>query len=82
MDFISPEDPSTYESLVQEYTREYSDLVDSQQWELDTRKEKSQDQPSLLKVYTVAIEQSVNKSLRQVDFKSLRSENGSASGGG
>ena len=82
MDFISPEDPSTYESLVQEYTREYSDLVDSQKWELDTRKEKSQDQPSLLKVYTVAIEQSVNKSLRQVDFKSLRSENGSASGGG
>ena len=33
-------------------------------------------------VYTVGIEQSINKALKQVDFKSLRSGNGSGSGRG
>ena len=33
-------------------------------------REKSQGQPSLPKTYTVAIEQSINKALKQVDFKS------------
>ena len=49
MDVISQEDLITYESLVQEATQEYRDLVDSKRWEPATSKEKSQDQPSLPK---------------------------------
>ena len=56
--------------------------MDSKRWEPATSKEKSQDQPSLPKAYTVAIEQSTNKALKQVDFKSRRSGNGSGSGKG
>ena len=56
MDVLSQEDLITYESLVQEATREYHDLVNSKRWEPATRKEKSQDQPSLPKAYTVFIE--------------------------
>ena len=82
MDVLSQEDLITYEYLVQEATREYRDLVDSKRWEPATSKEKSQDQPSFPKAYTVAIEQSINKALKQVDFKSRRSGNGSGSGKG
>ena len=82
MDVLSQEDLITYEYLLQETTREYRDLVDSKRWEPDTSKEKSQDQPSLPKAYTVAIEQSINKALKQVDFKILRSGNDSGSGRG
>ena len=53
--------------------------MDSKRWEPATSKEKSQYQPSLSKAYTVAIEQSINKALKQVDFKSRRSVNGSGS---
>ena len=56
MDVISQEDLITYESLVKEAKQEYHDLVDSNWWEPATSKEKSQDQPSLPKAYTVAIE--------------------------
>ena len=56
--------------------------MDSKRWEPATSKEKSQDQPSLPKAYTVAIEQTINKYLKQVDFKRHRSENGSGSGRG
>ena len=66
----------------QEATREYHNLVDSKRWEPVTSKEKSQDQPSLPKAYTVPIEKSINKVLKQVDFKSLRSGNDSGSGKG
>ena len=55
MDVLSQEDIITYESLLQEATREYRDLVDSKRWEPATSKENSQDQPSLQKAYTVAI---------------------------
>ena len=82
IDVLSQEDLITYESLVQEATREYRNLVDSKQWELATSKRKSQDQSSLPKAYTVAIEQSINKTLKQVYFKSGRSGNGSGSGRG
>ena len=82
MDVISQEDLISYESLVQEATREYRDLVDSKRWEPATSKEKSQDQPSLPKAYTVAIEQPINKALNQVYLKSRRSGNGSGSGKG
>ena len=82
MDVLSKEDLITYESTVQEATREYRDLVDLKRWEPATSKEKSQDQPFLPKAYTVAIEQSINKSLMQVDFKSCRSGNVSCSGRG
>ena len=82
MDVLSQEDLITYESLVQEATREYRDIVDSKRWEPATSKEKSQDQPSLPKAYTVAIEQSINKDLKQVDFKSRCSGNVSGSGKG
>ena len=60
---------------MQEAKRENRDLVDSKRWEPAASKEKSQDQPSLLKAYTVAIEQSINKDLKQVDFKSRHSGN-------
>ena len=60
---ISQEDLITHESLVQEDTSEYRNIVDSKQWEPATSKEKSQEQPSLPKVYTVAIEHSIKKSL-------------------
>ena len=79
MDVISQEDFITYESLVKEATREYRDLVDSKRWEPTTSKEKYQDQTSLPKAYTVDIEQSTNKALKQVDFKSRRSGNDSGS---
>ena len=70
MDVISQKNLITYESFVQEATREYCNLMDSKKWEPTPSKEKSPDQPSLPKVYTVAIEQSINKALKQVDFKS------------
>ena len=38
MDVLSQEDLITYESLVQEATREYRDLVDSKRWEPATSK--------------------------------------------
>ena len=82
MDVLSQEDLITYESLVQEATREYRNLVDSKQWEPATSKETSRDQPSLPKAYTVDIEQSINKALKQVDFKIRCSGNGSGSGKG
>ena len=82
MDVLSQEDLITYESLVQDATREYRDLVDSKRWEPATSKEKSQDQPSLPKSYTVAIEHSINKALKQVYFKSRRSGNSGGSGRG
>ena len=82
MDVLSQEDLITYESLVQEATREYCNLVDSKRWEPATSKEKSQDQPSLSKAYTVAIEKSIKKALKQVDFKSRSNGNGSGSGKG
>ena len=49
MDVVSQQDIITYESLLQEATQEYRDLVDSKQWEPATSKEKSQDQHSLPK---------------------------------
>ena len=79
MDVLSQEDLITYVSLVQEATREYRDLVDSKRWEPATSKENSQDQPSLPKAYTVVIEQSINKALKQVDSKIHRSGNGNGS---
>ena len=82
MYFISQEDLITYESLVQEATQEYRNIVDSKQWEPATSKEKSQDQPSLPKAYTVAIGKTINTALKQVDLKSRRRGNGSGSGRG
>ena len=82
IDIISQEELITYEFLVQEATCEYRDLVSSKQWELATRKEKSQDQPSLPKAYTVDVEHSIDKALKQVDFRILRSGNVSGFGGG
>ena len=43
MDVISQDDLITYESLVQEATREYRDLFDPKRWEPATIKEKSQE---------------------------------------
>ena len=82
MNVLSQEDLITYESLVQEATREYRNHVDSKRWEPITSKEKSQDQPSLPKAYTLVIEQSINKALKQVDFKIRHSGNVSGSGRG
>ena len=56
--------------------------MDSKRWEQATSKKKSQYQPSLPKAYTVAIKQLINKSLKQVHFKSCRSGNGSGFGKG
>ena len=66
MDVISQEGIITYESLVQEATREYRDLVDSKRWELATSKENYQYQPSLPKACTVVVEHSINKSLSRL----------------
>ena len=55
MDVISQEELITYESLVQEATREYRDLVGSKRWEPATSKKQYQEQPSLPKAYTVEI---------------------------
>ena len=82
MDVISQEDLITYEALVQGVTQEYRDIVDSKWWEPATSKEKSQYQPSLPKVYTVAIEQTINKALKKVDFKIWRIVDVSVSGRG
>ena len=82
MDVISQEDLITYESLLQEDVQEYRDLVDSKRWEPANIKGNSHDKPSLPKSYTVAIEQSINKDLKQVDFNICRSGNGSGSEGG
>ena len=82
VDVISQEDLITYESLVREDTREYSNLVDSNRWEPANSKEKSQYQPLLLKAYTVVIDQSISKDLKQVYFKIRRSVNGGGSRGG
>ena len=57
MDVLSQEELITYEYLVQEATREYHNIVASKRWEPATSKEKSQDQPSVQRAYTVAIEQ-------------------------
>ena len=72
---ISPEGLISYESLVQDATREYWNLVDSKRWEPNTGKEKSKDQPSLPRAYTVAIDNFINNFLNQVDFTSLCSGN-------
>ena len=56
--------------------------MDSKWWEPATSKENSQQQPSLPKACTVVVEQSVNKNLKQVDFKSRLSGNVSGSGRG
>ena len=53
----------------------------SKQWEPATSKENLYDKPSLPKAYTLAIDQSIKKALKQVDFKRRRSVNGSVSGG-
>ena len=45
MDVLSQEDLITYESIVQEATQEYRDLVYSKRWEPATSKEKPQNQP-------------------------------------
>ena len=55
MNVISKEDLITYETLVQEATREYRNIVDSNQWEPATSKETSQYQPLLTKAYNMAI---------------------------
>ena len=68
MGIISQEDLINYESLVQEATLEYRDLVDSKRWKPATSTENSQEQPSLSKAYTVDIGQSINRSLKQVYF--------------
>ena len=70
IDIVPPKDIITYESLVQESTREYNDLVNSNQWEPATDRGNYQDQPSLLRAHTVAIYQSANKDLNQVGLKS------------
>ena len=82
MDVILQEDIITHDSLVQEATREYRNLVDSNWWEPATSKEKSQFKPSLPKAYIVVIEQLINKDLKQVDFKSRCSGFYSGSVGG
>ena len=73
MDVISKENIIIYESLLQEAELEYYNIVDSKRWKPDTRKEKSQDQTSLPKAYTVAIEKYIIKSLKKAELKILYS---------
>ena len=82
MDIISPEELISYESLVQDSKLLYWYPVSSNRWEPVKSKDKFQDQPSLPKSHNLAIDHLVNKNLKQVDFKSHRSGNGSGYGGG
>ena len=83
MDVISQEELITYDFPVQEATREYLNLLNSKRRKPATSKENSQYQPSLPKAYNVAItEQSINKALKQVYFKSRHNGNVSVFGGG
>ena len=61
---------------------EYHGLVDLKQWEYSGSKERSQDQPFLLEAYTLVIEQSFNKALKQVKFKICHNKKCNGSGGG
>ena len=79
MDVISQEYLITYESLVQEATREYRDIFDSKRWEPAISKENSQYQPLLPNAYDMVVEQLIKKALKQVYFKRFRSGNGSGS---
>ena len=69
MDVISLEDIITYESLVQDYMREYRNIVDSNQWKPTDSKENYQDEPLLLKTSTVSIEDPFNKTIEKMYFK-------------
>ena len=79
---MSPEELIAYEALVQYAMCEYRDLVYWKWWEPYTRKEKSQDQPSLNKAYTGSIDHFVTKVLKLFDFKSRCSGDVIGSGGG
>ena len=79
---IKPGERITYESLVQEDTHEHHDILDSKHWELASKKDKSQEQNSPPKLHTETIYQSVNKALKQLEFKSCNSENGDIPRGG
>ena len=61
MEVIQPEDLITYESLVQEDTCEYYDIVNSKQWGSDVNKEKSHYHTSPTKTYTASTKKSVIK---------------------
>ena len=80
MDVISTEDIITYVSLVKEAMHENRNLVDSKWWEPATNKNISKCQSLLHRVYTVAIDQSINKTLYQFHFNNCRSGNCSGSG--
>ena len=82
MNFIPPQRLITYKPLVLETICEFHDLVDLKQWEPVTGKEKSKDQASISKAYTVEVDQLVNKALKKFDFKIHRSGNAVVSGGG
>ena len=56
MDVISPEELITYESFLQEATREYHNIVNSKWWEPATVKDKYKEKPPVPKAYTVAID--------------------------
>ena len=51
---------------------EYHTIVDSKRWEPTNSKKNYQDEPFLLKVYTVAVEDPVKKNAEKVELKSLR----------
>ena len=68
-DVVRPDEIITYWSLVQQYMREYRNIVDSERWEPTGSKKKFQDEPLLLKYFTVTIEDSVNKTVKKVYCK-------------
>ena len=73
--FIRPDDIITYGTLVQEDMCEYRNILDSKRWEPTDSFKKSQDQPLLLKDFTVVIEYSFNKTAEKVDFKIYHNRN-------
>ena len=66
---MQTDDIITYDFLVQEYLREYSNIFDSKRWEPTDIKNISKDESLLLMYSTVEIEFPVNKTVEKVYCK-------------
>ena len=64
-DIMQTDDIITYGFLVQEYLREYSNIVDSKRWEPTDIKKIYKDESLLLTAYIVVIEYLVNKNVEK-----------------
>ena len=68
-DIMWPDDIIIYGYLFQEGMCEYRNIVDSERWEPTGSKKKSQDEPLLIKAFTVEIKDPVNNTEEKVGFQ-------------